>query len=80
MCVLFFFFLGDPILPGVEWQSENSSLHLHSGENELSHHRCQLQTVCATGGRRGADLSAQQHAGGGELAQIHMCTEALFTG
>lgn len=64
-------FVGDPILPGVEWQSENAPLHLHAGENELSHHGDQLQTVCAAGGRRGADLSAQQHAGGGEFAEIH---------
>lgn len=58
--------VGDPILPGVERQSENSSLHLHPGENERSHHRDQLQTVCAAGGRRGTDLSTQQHPGGGE--------------
>lgn len=64
--ILFVLLVGDPILPGVERQSENSSLHLHPGENERSHHRDQLQTVCAAGGRRGTDLSTQQHPGGGE--------------
>lgn len=77
-------FLGDSVLPGVEWQSENSSLHLHPGEIELSHHRDQLQTVCAAGGRRRTDLSAQQHTGGGTFAVIHMPTaqhaDMLFIG
>lgn len=63
-------FLGDPILPGVEWQSEKSSLYLYPGETELSHYRDQLQTVCTAGGRRRADLSAQQHIGGGKLIEI----------
>lgn len=48
------------------WQPENTSLHLHSGEAELGHFRDQLQAVCAAGGGRGTDFSAQQHAGGGE--------------
>lgn len=64
-------FPGDPVLPGVEWQSENPSLYLHPGETELSHHRDQLQAVCAAGGRRRTDLSAQQHFGGGEFGEIH---------
>lgn len=65
-------FLGDPILPGVEQQSENSSLYLHPGETELSHHRDQLQTVCTAGGRRRTDLSTQQHIGGGICLEIHL--------
>lgn len=64
--------VGDPVLPGLEWQSENSSLYLHPGEIKSSHHRNQLQTVCTAGRRRRTDLSAQQHIGGGKLVEIYI--------
>lgn len=64
--------VGDPILPGVERQSENSSLYLHPGETEPSHHRHQLQAVCTAGRRRRTDLSAQQHIRGGKLVEIYI--------
>lgn len=77
MCLLCVHFSGDPILSGVEWQSEKSSLYLYPRATEFRHHRDQLQTVCTAGGRRGADLSAQQHTGGGKLVEFHMQTAKL---
>lgn len=58
---------GDPVLPGVERQPANPPLHLHTGALQHGHHGDQLQAVCAAGGGGGADLPAQQHAGGGEF-------------
>lgn len=83
ICILFLLFPGDPVLPGVEWQPENSSLYLHPGATEPSHLRDELQTVCAAGGRGRTDLSAQQHIRGGEFVEAlhaHRKTDALFIG
>lgn len=56
----------------MEWRSEKSALYLYPREAEFCHHGDQLQTVCTAGGRRGADLSAQQHTGGGEFVIFYI--------
>lgn len=53
--------LGNSFLPHLEWVSKKPPLHIHSGKIQPEHGGAGLQTVCATGGRRRADLPAQLH-------------------
>lgn len=50
---------GNSILPHLEWLSKKPPLHLHSGKTQPKHSGTGLQTLCAAGWRRRADLPAQ---------------------
>lgn len=53
--------LGNSFLPCLEWVSKKPPLHVHSGKIQPKHSGAGLQTLCATGGRRRADLPAKLH-------------------
>lgn len=56
-----FYASGNSFLPYLEWVSEKSPLHVHSGEIQPEHSGAGLQTVCAASGGRRADLPAELH-------------------